>query len=380
MDFELTEDLQLLQQTARDFANSVLKPAAARLDREEKFPTEHWKPLADLGFFGFLVPEEYGGTNLGNVALTLALEEVNRACASTGVTVSVQNSLVAAPLVKYGTEEQKSKYLPRVVTGDVIGAYAITEPGHGSDAGALETSAALAGDRYVLNGHKAWITSGATADLLVVFATVDRSKGSRGITAFLVEKSSPGLVVGKHEKKLGIRGSETVTLALEDVEVPVENVLGVVGKGFNLALSTLDGGRIGIAAQGAGILAASLEDSIRYAGERKQFGRAIAEFQAIQWKIANMALDLDTARLLTRRAAWLKDMGKPHSIEASMAKLFSSEAANRAATQAVQIHGGAGYCKDFAVERYYRDAKITEIYEGTSEIQRMVIARSALGL
>jgi alkylation response protein AidB-like acyl-CoA dehydrogenase len=361
MDFELTEDLQLLQRTARDFADSVLKPAAARLDREEKFPAEHWKPL-------------------GNLALTFALEEVNRACASTGVTISVQNSLVASPLVKYGTEEQKQRYLPRLATGEIIGAYAITEPGHGSDAGALETRAALKGGRYVLNGQKAWITSGATADLLIVFATIDHSKGSHGITAFLMEKSAAGLVVGKLEKKLGIRGSETVSLALEDVEVPAENVLGEVGKGFHLALDTLDGGRIGIAAQGAGILAASLEDSIRYAGERKQFGRAIAEFQAIQWKIANMALDLDTARLLTRRAAWLKDNGKPHSTEASMAKLFASEAANRAATQAVQIHGGAGYCKDFAVERYYRDAKITEIYEGTSEIQRLVIARSVLGL
>ena len=380
MDFELTEDLQLLQKTARDFADSVLKPAAARLDREEKFPAEHWKPLADLGFFGFLIPLEYGGTDLGNLALTVALEEVNRACASTGVTVSVQNSLVASPLVKYGTEEQKRKYLPRIATGEITCAYAITEPGHGSDAGGLETRAVLKGDHYVLNGQKAWIPSGATADLLIVFATVDRSKGSRGITAFLLEAPAAGLVVGKHEKKLGIRGSETVTLALEDVEVPVENVLGEVGKGFKLALNTLDGGRIGIAAQGAGILAASLESSILYAGERKQFGRRIAEFQAIQWKIADMALDLDAARLLTRRAAWLKDNGKPHSTEASMAKLFTSEAANRAATQAVQIHGGAGYCKDFSVERYYRDAKVTEIYEGTSEIQRLVIAREVLGL
>ncbi len=378
MDFDLTEDLLLLQQTARDFADQVLKPAAARLDREESFPAEHWKKIADLGFLGFLIPEEHGGSALGNVALAVALEELNRACASTGVTVSVQNSLVGGPIVRFGTEDQKRRYLPGLASGEIVGAYAITEPGHGSDAGALETTAVKKGDRYVLNGRKAWITSGATAGLVIVFASTDRSQGSRGITTFLVEKGFKGLSVGKHEKKLGIRGSETVELVLEDVEVPVENVLGDVGKGFKLALTTLDGGRIGIAAQATGILAACLEDSTKYARERKQFGKAIAEFQPIQWKIANMAVDLDAARLLTRRAAWLKDLGRPHAKEASMAKLFASEAANRAATQAVQIHGGAGYCKDFAVERYFRDAKITEIYEGTSEIQRLVISRNVL--
>lgn len=378
MDFELTDEQRLVRETARDFADRVLKPAAARLDREERFPLEHWKPLAELGFFGFLIPEEYGGTGLGNVALSLALEEINRACASTGVTVSVQNSLVGGPIVKHGTEAQKRKYLPRIASGELICAYGMTEPGHGSDAAGMETTATRRGDRYFLTGRKAWITSGASAGLLIIFATVDRSLGAKGITAFLVEKGAKGLSVGKHEKKLGIRGSETVELELDEVEVPAENVLGEAGKGFRLALNTLDGGRIGIASQAMGILAACLEESLKYARERKQFGKPIAEFQPIQWKLTNMAVDLEASRWLTWRAAWLRDLKKPHSKEASMAKLFASEAANRAATEAVQIHGGAGYLKDFPVERYYRDAKVTEIYEGTSEIQRIVIARSVL--
>jgi butyryl-CoA dehydrogenase len=381
VELELTDDLKLLQGTVRDFADRVLKPMAARTDREERFPEGHWQALGDAGLFGFLIPEEHGGAGLGNVALSIALEELNRACASTGVAVSVQNSLVAGPIVKYGTEEQKRKYLPRIASGDLVCAYAISEPEHGSDAAALETSARKSGDRYVLGGRKAWITNGASAGLVVVFATVDRSAGSRGITAFLVEKGAAtrGILVGKREKKLGIRGSETVELVFEDVEVPASSVLGEVGAGFKLALDTLDGGRIGIAAQAAGIIAACLEESVKYAKERRQFSRPIADFQPIQWKIADMGADLEASRLLIRRAAWLRDAGRPHSKEASMAKLFASEAANRAATQAVQIHGGAGYLKDFPVERFYRDAKITEIYEGTSEIQRLVIARNLLG-
>jgi alkylation response protein AidB-like acyl-CoA dehydrogenase len=378
MEFELTEEERLVRETARDFAERVLKPAAARLDREERFPLEHWKPLADLGFFGFLIPEEHGGTGLGNVALALALEEINRACASTGVAVSVQNSVVAGPIVKHGTEAQKRKYLPRIASGELICAYAMTEPGHGSDAAGMETVAVKKGDRYFLSGRKSWITSGASAGLLVVFATVDRALRSRGITGFLVEKATRGLSVGKKERKMGLRGSETVELELDQVEVPAENLLGEEGKGFRLALDALDGGRIGIAAQATGILAACLEDSLKYARERKQFGKPIAEFQPIQAKLSAMAVDLDASRLLTHRAAWLRDSGRPHSKEASMAKLFASEAANRAATEAVQIHGGAGYLKDFPVERYYRDAKVTEIYEGTSEIQRLVIARNVL--
>ena len=375
----LDEDLQLLQKTAREFADGVLAPAAARVDREERPAWENWKAIADMGFLGFLVPEEHGGTGLGNLALAVVLEEINRACASTGVAVSVQNSLIAGPLVKYGTDAQKRKYLPRLVGGDLIGAYAISEPEHGSDAAALETRAEKKGAAYILDGRKAWITNGASAGLIIVFATVDRTLGAKGITAFLVDAKTPGISVGKHEKKLGIRGSETVEIVFENVEVPADAVLSSVGSGFRLAMDTLDGGRIGIAAQATGILAACLNDSVQYSKERRQFGKPIADFQPIQWKIAAMGLDLEMARLLVRQAASLRDAGVPHSRQASMAKLHASEAANRAATQAVQIHGGAGYLKDFAVERYYRDAKITEIYEGTSEIQRLVIARSLLG-
>jgi len=379
MDFDLPDDLRLLQDTAREFADAELAPHAAELDRKEEFPSRHWPKLSALGFLGMLIPERYGGAGLGHLAMTVALEELNRACASTGVTVSVHNSLVGGPLVRYGSDPQKEKYLPRLAAGEVIGAYALSEPTCGSDAAALRTTAVRSGDHYLLNGRKAWITSGAAAGLIIVFATVDPARGAKGITAFLVEPGSGGFSVGKKEKKMGIRGSQTVELILEDVRVPAENRLGGEGEGFRIALETLDGGRIGIAAQAVGIARASLEASLKYSSERKQFGRPIAEFQAIQWKIADMAMEIDAARLLTYRAAWLREQGRPHTAEAAMAKLFASEAANRAATQAVQVHGGAGYCAEFPVERYFRDAKITEIYEGTSEIQRVVISRSRTG-
>jgi butyryl-CoA dehydrogenase len=378
MDFDLTEEQLLVQETAREFADRYLAPAAARLDLEERFPPEHWKELAALGFLGFLIPSEHGGAGLDNLTQSLALEEINRACASTGVAVSVHNSLVSAPIVRFGREEQKALYLPRMASGELIGAYALSEPGHGSDAAALETTATRKGERYVIEGRKAWITNGLSAGLVLTFATVDRSRSHRGITAFLVESSLPGFATGKKEKKLGIRGSETVELIFDGVEVPESARLGGEGEGFRIALETLDGGRIGIAAQAAGIIAASLAASTRYAEERRQFGRPIGEFQPIQWKLAEMAASLEASRLLIRRAAWLRDRDRPHRVAASMAKLYASEAANRAADDAVQIHGGAGYCKDFPVERYYRDAKVTEIYEGTSEIQRIVIARSLL--
>ncbi|MBI4585403.1 MAG: acyl-CoA dehydrogenase family protein [Planctomycetes bacterium] len=379
MDFNLPEELQLIQQTARDFADRELAPLARRLDREERFHKEHWAKLAGLGFLGFLIPEKYGGAGLGNLALVIALEELNRACASTGVTVSVHNSLAGGPVVKFGSEGQKARYLPKLASGEIFGAYALTEPGHGSDAAALETRAVLKGDRYVLNGRKAWITSGAMAGLVIAFATVDPSKRSKGITAFLVEPSFPGFKVGRHEKKLGIRGSETVELVFEDLEVPGVNRLGEEGGGFAIAMDSLNGGRIGIAAQAIGIAQACLDASVRYARERRQFGRPIAHFQPVQWKIAGMAAGLELARTLAHKAAWLRDQGQPHTREAAIAKLHASELANRAATDAVQIHGGAGYCTDFPVERYFRDAKVTEIYEGTSEIQRLVIARGVLG-
>ena len=378
MDFDLSEEELLIQETARQVARDFIAPAAGKIDREERFPEEHWQRLASLGFLGFLVPPEFGGTGMGNLALILALEEINRVCASTGVALSVHNSLVNAPLVKFGTDAQKKRYLPRLASGEWIGAYALTEPGHGSDAAALETRAEKRGDHYVLNGTKCWVTNGVSAKAAITFASVDRALGKNGITAFIVEADSKGFSVGRREKKLGIRGSETVELVFENVEVPEENRLGREGEGFHIALNALDGGRIGIAAQATGIIAACLDASTRYARERQQFGKSISEFQPIRWKIANMAVDLEAARLLVRRAARLRDSGRPHTTEASTAKLFASEAANRAATQAVQIHGGAGYCKDFPVERYYRDAKVTEIYEGTSEIQRLVIARNVL--
>lgn len=378
MDYELSEEDLLVRDTARQVAEDYVGPAARRLDDEETFPEEHWKRLAEVGFLGFLVPEGLGGAGLGNVSLSVALEEINRACASTGVAVSVHNSLTTGPIVKFGTEEQRKRYLPRLARGEIIGAYALTEPGHGSDAAALETRAEKRSGGYVLNGSKCWITNGVSAGLVIVFATIDRSLGSRGITAFLVEKAWKGVSLGNKEKKLGIRGSETTELHFEDVEVPEENRLGDEGQGFRIAMDTLDGGRIGIAAQATGIIRACLEASVSYARERKQFGKPIAQYQPIQWKIANMAVDLEASRQLTRRAAFLRDADRPHTVEASAAKLFASEAANRAATQAVQIHGGAGYCKDLPVERYYRDAKVTEIYEGTSEIQRLVIAKNML--
>jgi alkylation response protein AidB-like acyl-CoA dehydrogenase len=379
MDFELTEDLILVQETARQFADEVLAPGAQAIDRAEEFPWgKYWPKLAELGFLGLLIPEEHGGSGLGNLALSVVLEELNRACASTGVTVSVHNSLVSAPVVKFGSPEQKAKYLPRLAAGELVGAFAMSEPNYGTDAASMETTAVLRGDRYVLNGRKAWITNGGSAGMVLVFASLDRKKGARGISAFLVEPSFQGFSVGKKEKKMGIRGSETVQLVFDDLEVPAENRLGAEGDGFKVAMDALDGGRVGIASQAIGIARACLEASVRYANEREQFGKTIGQFQPTQWKLADMAMEIDAARLLTRRAAWLRDQGKPHIPEASMAKLFASEAANRAATRAVQIHGGAGYCAEYPVERYFRDAKVTEIYEGTSEVHRILIARSLL--
>ena len=383
MEFTLPDEIALIRDTAHEFSSKVLGPAAKELDRDETFPHRHWDKLADLGFFGFLIPEEFGGSArpdlLNTLALTVALEELNAGCAATGVTASVQNSLVSGPIVHYGTEEQKRKYLPRLASGGCIGAYALTEPEHGSDAGALETRAIRSGDRYILNGTKAWITNGTVAGLFVVFATVDPSRRSKGISAFLVESNTPGIRVGKKERKMGIRAAESAELSFEDCEVPAENRLGDEGQGFRMALATLNGGRIGIAAQAIGIARASLDAARNYALEREQFGKPIAAFQPIRWKIADMAAGIDAARLLAWRAATLRDRNERHTKEAAMAKLYASELANKAASDAVQIHGGAGYCCDFPVERYFRDAKITEIYEGTSEIQRLVVAREVLG-
>jgi len=374
MNFELSEEHRLIRQAARDFAESEVAPGAKDRDLEHRFPDEEFRKAAELGFAGVLVPEEYGGSPLGTLAAALVTEEVSRACASTGVTLSVHNSLVCSPIVRHGTEAQKQRYLPRLASGEWLGAYALSEANAGSDAGALRCKATRDGDGWILDGPKLWITSGNRADLVIVFARVEE-----GVTAFLVEAASDGFSVGKVEEKLGIRSSSTVEILLDQVAVPGDAVLGEVGKGLPVAFDTLDGGRIGIGAQSLGITQACLDASVRYAEEREQFERPIASFQAIQWKLADMATELDAARLMVHRAAWLRDGDHPHTREAAMAKLFASRLANAAADEAVQIHGGAGYTTEFPVYRYFRDARITEIYEGTTEVQRIVIARSLLG-
>ncbi|HZN63374.1 MAG TPA: acyl-CoA dehydrogenase [Planctomycetota bacterium] len=380
MNFDLSEDERLVQQTARDFADRVLRPRAAEFDRTGSIPREVLSQMAELGFMGMLIPEEHGGSGLDNFCLALVQMEVNRACASTGVTMSVHNSLFASPLIRFATGAQKKAILPKAARAEWIGAYSLSEPGSGSDAGALRATAVRKGGHWVLNGTKNFVTNGGIADIFIVFARThpDPALKTKGISAILVERTAKGLVVGKHESKLGIRGSTTTELAFQDCQVPLENLVGGENEGFKVAMVTLDGGRIGIAAQAVGIAQACLDASIKYAKERRQFGKPIGEFQAIQWKLANMATDIDAARYLVLRAARLRDEGKPHVVEASMAKLFAADMVNRHASEAVQIHGGVGYVKEFSVERYFRDAKITEIYEGTSEIQRMVIARTLL--
>lgn len=378
MDFALSEEHRLVQQTARDFATREILPVASQLDAEHRFPAEIVRGLAELGLLGVMVPEEYGGAGMDNVAYVLALEEVARACASTAAILSVNNSLVCDPILRYGTEEQKRRYLPVLASGREIGCYCLTEPQAGSDAASLQTTARLDGDGWVLNGTKVFVTNAREAWVFIVYARTEPEAGPRGISAFIVERDHPGISVGKVERKMGLLATSTCEVLLQDCRVPRENLLGARGEGFKVALSTLDGGRIGIAAQAVGIARAALEESVAYARERRQFGRPIAEFQAIQWKIADMATRIDAARLLTLRAAWLRDQGKRCTAEASMAKLFASETAMFAAHQGVQIFGGYGYIKDYPVERYFRDAKITEIYEGTSEIQRLVIARNLL--
>jgi butyryl-CoA dehydrogenase len=376
--YPLTEEQRLIQQTARDFSESVIAPAADKHNREERFPLEIVKELGRMGFLGMLVPEQYGGSAAGNFALVLALEEINRACASTGVTVSVQSSLVTAPVVHWGSEELKQRYLPKLATGELLGAYALSEPGSGSDAAGLVAAAVKDGNDYVLNGTKNFITTGLEADVVIAMVRTDTSHKTRGITAFVLESGMKGYSVGKKEDKMGLRASSTVQLVFEDLRVPASHILGEVGSGFKIAMHTLDGGRIGIAAQAVGIAQACLDASIKYAEEREAFGQPIGKFQAVQWKIADMVTRIEAARLLVYNAARLKDERQPHGKEAAMAKLFASEIANEAAREAVQIHGGAGYLEDFPVERYFRDARITEIYEGTSEIQRIVIARQVL--
>ncbi len=378
MDFDLTEEQQMVQDMARSFAQKEVLPKAAELDETSRFPEELVEKMGELGLMGMSVPEEYGGAGFDYVSYAIAMEEISRACASTAVIMSVNNSLVCEPLLTYGSEEIKTKYLTPLAEGKNLGCFALTEPGAGSDAGSQKTVVQLKGDHYVVNGTKNFITNAPRADYCILFTMTDKEKRHKGITAFVIDMKSKGVTVGKCEKKLGIKASETASLILEDVEVPVENRLGNEGMGFKVAMQTLDAGRIGIAAQAVGIARACLEDSILYAKERRQFGQAISSFQAIQWMIADMATEIEAARLLTYQAAYLKDKGVRYSKESSMAKLFASEAAMRAAVKCIQIHGGYGYIREYPAERYFRDAKITEIYEGTSEIQRLVIASAIL--
>ncbi len=378
MDFQLSDDHKMIQQMARDFAQREVAPHAAKWDAESHFPAEAVKKMAEIGFMGIMVSQELGGGGMDQLAYVLVLEEISAACASTAVTMSVNNSLYCMPIVKFGTDAQKKKYIIPFAQGQKLGAYALSEPGTGSDAANQRTVAVKKGDKYILNGTKNFITNGPNADAMIVFAMTDKEKKHKGISAFIVEKNFPGYKVGKVEHKMGIRASSTSEIVLTDCEVPAENLLGAEGQGFAIAMNTLDGGRIGIATQALGIARAAFESSTKYSAVREAFGQTISNFQLIQQKIADMAVKIDASRLLIHRAAWLKQNNLPHTKEAAMAKLFTSEAATFVTKEAIQILGGYGYCCEYPQERYFRDAKITEIYEGTNEIQRVVIARNVL--
>ncbi|MSP15400.1 MAG: acyl-CoA dehydrogenase [Myxococcales bacterium] len=378
MDFSLTDEQQQAQAVAKDFATREVLPKAAEIDAEHRFPKELVARLGELGFLGVAVPEEWGGAGLDTVAYVLAMEEISRACASTGVIMSVNNSLVCDPILKFGTDAQKRRWLTPLAQGKMLGCFALSEPEAGSDAAAQKTTARLVGDEWVISGTKNWITNGPNANVIVLHTMNDAALGHKGITTFLCPTDVKGLTLGPPDKKLGIRGSQSCQMFFDEVRLPTDALLGEVGGGFKVAMSTLDGGRIGIAAQALGIARACLEDSVAYASVRKTFGTLIANHQMIQWKVADMAAEIDAARLLTLRAAAMKDQGARHGSESAMAKLYASDVANRAAREAVQIFGGYGYMTDYPVERHFRDAKITEIYEGTSEIQRLVIAAGLL--
>jgi butyryl-CoA dehydrogenase len=382
MNFDLSPEQQLIQNTARDLATREILPHAADIDRKHTFPRDLFSRLGELGLLGVMLPEEWGGAGMDVLSYAVALEEIARACASTAVAMSVQCSLVCAPILHEGNDAQRARWLPDLAAGRKIGCFALSEPEAGSDAKAQRTRAAktktATGDGWVLNGTKNFITNAPVADVMIVFATTDAAKGSRGITAFLVPMDTPGLKVGKDDDKLGIRGARSAQVFLTDCTVGDDARLGAEGEGFKVAMRALEGGRIGIAAQAVGIARAAFEDATRYALERKTFGQPIAEHQAIQFKLADMRTEIDAARLLLWRAAVAKDRGGAYGQAASMAKLFASEVANRAAKEGLQIFGGYGYLSDFPAERHYRDAKITEIYEGTSEIQRLVIASALL--
>jgi butyryl-CoA dehydrogenase len=375
MNFQLTDEQKMVQEMARNFAQKEIAPVAAELDAKGEFPSRFLRPMAELGLMGMMIPTEWGGAGLDTVAYVLALEEISAACASTAVTMSVNNSLYSGLINKWCNDSQKEKYLKPFASGEKLGAYALSEPGTGSDAANQQATAVKKGDKYLLNGRKNFITNGPHADAMVVYAMTDKEKRHKGISAFIVEKNFPGFSIGKIEKKLGICASSTSEIVLDSCEVPTANLVGQEGQGFTIAMATLDAGRIGIGTQALGIARAAFEAARKYSTEREAFGKKIYEFGAIQDYLADMATRVDASRLLVHRAAWLKDQGLPFGKEAAMAKLFSSETAMWVTTKAIQVHGGFGYLKDFPVERNFRDAKITEIYEGTSEIQRLVICR-----
>lgn len=378
MSFQLTDEQELIRSSVREFAEAEVAPIAAEIDKNHRFPLETVPKLGEMGLLGMLIPEEYGGSHMDTISFAIAIEELSRVCGTTGVLVEAHSSLCTWPIVHYGNEEQKQKYLPALATGEAVGAFGLTEPNAGSDAGATQTTAVRDGDDFILNGQKVFITNGGFAKTFVVLARSTDAPGVKGVSAFIVERDTPGFTIGDPEQKLGIRGSSTTPLFFSDVRIPAANLLGKEGQGFQIAMETLDGGRTGIAAQALGIAQGAYEASVAYAKERVQFGKPIAAQQAIQWMIADMAVDLEAGRALVYQAADAEWKGQPHSIPSAVAKLFCGEMSTRVTGKAIQIHGGVGYTEAYPVERMYRDAKITEIYEGTSEIQRLVIARSIL--
>ena len=378
MDFVLSKEHEMARTLFRDFAQTEVKPLAQEVDETEQFPWETVHKMQKLGFMGIPMPKEFGGQGCDTLTYAMCVEELSKVCGTTGVIVSAHTSLCAEPIRKWGTKEQKEKYLVPLASGQKVGAFGLTEPGAGTDASGQQTKAVLDGDHYVLNGSKIFITNGGAADIYVVFAMTDKSKGNHGISAFIVEKEFPGFSIGTKEKKMGIRGSATTELIFQDCIVPKENLLGKEGQGFVVAMTTLDGGRIGIASQALGLAQGALDNTIAYVKERKQFGRALAKFQNTQFQLADMHTKVEAARCLVYKAALAKDTQKRYSLEAAMAKLYAAEVAMEVTTKAVQLHGGYGYTREYDVERMMRDAKITEIYEGTSEVQRMVISSNIL--
>jgi butyryl-CoA dehydrogenase len=378
MNFELSKEHKLAQRMFREFSENEVKPLAKEVDEKEMFPEETVKKMADCGMLGIPFPKQYGGQGADNLAYIMAVEELSKKCGTTGVVLSAHNSLCCAPIYEHGTEEQKQKFLIPLAKGEKIGAFALTEPNAGTDAAGQQTIAVKKDDTYIINGNKIFITNAGFADVFIIFAMTDKSAGTRGISAFIIEKGTPGFSIGKHEEKMGIRGSSTCELVFEDCVIPASNLLGREGKGFGVAMKTLDGGRIGIAAQALGLAQGAIDETVAYVKERRQFGRPIAKFQNTQFQLADMQAKTDAARLLVYRAACLKDAKKSYSVEAATAKLFAAETAMEVTTKAVQLHGGYGYTREYPVERMMRDAKITEIYEGTSEVQRMVIAANLM--